>query len=247
MCLHCPHQAGQTFLCQPRGVAQDDERGLVLQSTIDGHLITIDPQIISHFIGVPVLDLPGSPYNEVVFPPSMDDLREFFHAVPHGEECATTIRIGALSPAHRLLAKIVQHNLWAVVRHSDLLLKKAQFVYAIHLRLPFCLCKHIMSVMLEAHDEGNTGLPFGCLLTQIILQSGINITGEPKIKIQQPISKQTLMKSNAQLRRDDSDDEVPIPAAMLVGFPDMASSSQTVPPSEPEINFSQIMEALAAI
>jgi hypothetical protein len=34
---------------------------------------------------------------------------------------------------------------------------------------------------------------------------------------------------------------------MPVGFPDMALSSQTVPPSEPEINFSQIMEALAAI
>jgi hypothetical protein len=67
------------------------------------------------------------------------------------------------------------------------------------------------------------------------------------MKIQQPISKQTLMKSNAQLQRDDSDDEVSIPAAMPVGFPDMASSSQTVPPSEPEINFSQIMEALAAI
>jgi hypothetical protein len=120
-------------------------------------------------------------------------------------------------------------------------------VYAIHLRLPFCMCKHIMSVMLEARDEGNTGLHFGCLLTQIILQSGIIITGEPKMKIQQPIGKQTLMKSNAQLQRDDSNDEVPIPAAMPVGFPDMASSSQTVPPSEPEINFSQIMEALAAI
>jgi hypothetical protein len=101
-----------------------------------------------------------------------------------------------------------------------------------------------MSVMLEALDEGNTGLPFGCLLTQIILQSGINIIGEPKMKIQQAISKQTLMKSNSQLRRDDSDDEVPIPAAMPVDFPDMASSSQTVPPSEPEINFLQIMEAL---
>jgi hypothetical protein len=55
------------------------------------------------------------------------------------------------------------------------------------------------------------------------------------------------MKSNAQLQRNDSDDEVPIPAAMPVGFPDMVSSSQTVPPSEPKINFSQIMEALAAI
>jgi hypothetical protein len=55
------------------------------------------------------------------------------------------------------------------------------------------------------------------------------------------------MKSNAQLRRDDSNDEVPIAATMSVGFPDMASSSQTVPPSEPEVNYSQIMEALTAI
>jgi hypothetical protein len=199
-------------------VAQDDNRGLVLQSTVDGHIITVDPLIISHFIRVPVLELPDSPYNEVVLPPSMDDLREFFHAVPQGEECATTIRIGALFPSHCLLTKIVQHNLWPVARRSDLILKKAQFVYAIYLRLPFCLCKHILGVILEARDEGNTGLPFGCLLTQIILQSGINIIGEPKMKIQQPISKETLMKYNAQLRRDDSDDEVPIPAAMLLVF-----------------------------
>jgi len=199
-------------------VAQDDDRGMVLQSTVNGHIITVDPQIISHFIGIPVLDLPGSPYNEVVLPPSMDDLREFFHVVPQGEERATIIWIGTLPPSHRLLAKIVQHNLWLVVRHSDLILKNAQFVYAIHLHLPFCLCKNIMSVMLEARDESNTGLPFGCLLTQIILQSGIN-----------------------------SDDEMPIPPTMPVGFPDMASSSQTVSPSELKINFSQIMEALAAI
>jgi hypothetical protein len=46
-----------------------------------------------------------------------------------------------------------------------------------------------LGVILEARDEGNTGLPFGYLLTQIILQSRINITGEPKMKIQQPIRK----------------------------------------------------------
>jgi hypothetical protein len=28
-------------------VAQDDERGMVLQSTVDRHIITVDPQIIS--------------------------------------------------------------------------------------------------------------------------------------------------------------------------------------------------------
>jgi hypothetical protein len=99
--------------------------------------------------------------------------------------------------------------------------------------------------MLKARDEGTTGLPFGCLLSQIILQSGINIDGEPRMKIKQPLSKQTLMKSNVQLRRDESDDDMP--AAMHVAFSDVASSSQTVPPSEPEVNFSQVMEALAAI
>jgi hypothetical protein len=56
-------------------------------------------------------------------------------------------------------------------------------MYAISLSLPFCLYKHILGVILEARDESNTGLPFGCLLTQIILQSGISITGEPKMKI----------------------------------------------------------------
>jgi hypothetical protein len=172
-------------------VVQDDDRRLVLQSTVLGHIITVEPQIISQVIGVLVLEMPGSPYNEVVLPPSMEDLREFFHAVPQGEERATTIRIGALSAPHRMLAKIVQHNLCLVVRRSDLILKKAQFVYAINLRLPFCLCKHILGVILEAHDESNIGLPFSCLLTQIILQSGISIASEPKMKIQDSLSKQT--------------------------------------------------------
>lgn len=36
-------------------VVQDNDHGLVLQSTVLGHIITIDPQIISLVIGVPVL------------------------------------------------------------------------------------------------------------------------------------------------------------------------------------------------
>jgi hypothetical protein len=78
--------------------------------------------------------------------------------------------------------------------------------------------------MLEAHDENNTNLPFDCVLSQIILQSGISVAGEPKMKVQNPISKQTLMKSNAQLRRDDQDDN-PQPPPIHVVVPDMASFS----------------------
>jgi hypothetical protein len=170
-------------------------------------------------MGVPVLLMPRNPYNEVVILPSLDDLREFFPTVPQGDERVTTIRIKALSAPHRMPAKIVQHNLWPVVRPNDPILKRAQFVYAIHLRLPFCLYKHILGVILEARDEGNTSLPFGCLLTQIILQSGISVADEPKMKIQDPISKQTLMKSNAQLRHDEQDDDVPPPPPIPVGIP----------------------------
>jgi hypothetical protein len=146
-------------------VVQNDDRGLVLQSTVVGHIITVDPQVISHIIRVLVLEISASPYNEVVLPSSLDDLREFFHAIPQGEERSTSIRIDALFYFHRMLAKIIQQNIWPVARHSDLILKRAHFVYAVHLPLLFCLCKHILDVMLEARDEGNANLPFGCLLT----------------------------------------------------------------------------------
>jgi hypothetical protein len=141
-------------------VIQNDDHGVVLQSSVTGHLITVDPQVISHIIRVPVLKILAIPYNEVVLPPSLDDLREFFRVVPQGKERSTAIRIGALSSTHRMLAKIVQHNIWPVAPRSDLILKRAQFVYAIHLCLPFCLCKHILLVILEARDESTAGLPF---------------------------------------------------------------------------------------
>jgi hypothetical protein len=67
-----------------------------------------DPQVISHIIRLPVLEISASLYNEVVLPPSLDDLREFFRAVPHGEERSTAIRIGTVSSTHRMLAKIIQ-------------------------------------------------------------------------------------------------------------------------------------------
>jgi len=89
-------------------VVQNDDRGVVLQSSVAGHLITVDPQVISHIIRVPVLEISANPYNEVVLPPSLDDLKEFFYVVPQGEEHSTAIQIGALSSTHRMLSKIVQ-------------------------------------------------------------------------------------------------------------------------------------------
>jgi len=67
------------------------------------------------------------------------------------------------------------------------------------------------------------------------------------MKIQDPLNKQTLMKSNAQLRGDDPDDDMPQPHPIPLGIPSVASSSQTTPPPQPDVSYSQIMEALLAI
>lgn len=118
-------------------VVQDEDNGIVLQSTVEEHVFQIDPQVISRILSVPVLHILASPFTEVVEPPTLEKLREFFHAVPQGEERAhTNIRINAFSPLHHPLAKIVQHNLWSTVRRSELILKRAQFLYAIVMRLP---------------------------------------------------------------------------------------------------------------
>jgi hypothetical protein len=81
-----------------------------------------------------VLHISTSPFNEVLEAPTLEDLREFFNAIPQGEERATNIRIGAFSPPYCLLAKIVQNNLWPTIRRGDLIQKRAQFLYAIIMR-----------------------------------------------------------------------------------------------------------------
>jgi hypothetical protein len=67
------------------------------------------------------------------------------------------------------------------------------------------------------------------------------------MKIQDPISKQTLMNSNAQLRLDDPNDDVPPPPHIPVAVPDMASSSHIASPPQQDVSYAQILEALASI
>jgi hypothetical protein len=40
---------------------------------------------------------------------------------------------------------------------------------------------------------------------------------------------------------------VPPPPPIPVGIPDVASSSETIPPPQPDVSYSRIIEALAAI
>jgi hypothetical protein len=95
---------------------------------------------------------------------------DFFDAHPQGDERAHShIKIDEISPQHRLLAKIVLHILWPTARRSEPVLKRDRFLYALVMRMPFCLCKHILQTMLEMRDEHSIGLPFPCLIMKICL------------------------------------------------------------------------------
>jgi len=102
--------------------------------------------------------------------------------------------------------------------------------------------------MLEVCDETNTNLSFGCLITQICLQFVTDISDfEPRLRILDPLGKQTLMKSNAQLRHKGQG-EVPQPPPVQVDTSAAASSSQFVPPTfNIEAAFAQFMSAMRAL
>jgi hypothetical protein len=106
-------------------VIQDDDHGIILQTFVQGHILHIDPQVINAIIDVPVLPVSADPFTEDMEPPTLEQLKDYFHAHPQGYERAHAfIKIGAFSPSHRLLAKIVLHNLWPTARRSELVLNR---------------------------------------------------------------------------------------------------------------------------
>lgn len=58
-------------------VIQDDESGIILQTTVQEHTIQNDPRFISSIIHVPVLAISMSPFTDILDPPSMENLIDF--------------------------------------------------------------------------------------------------------------------------------------------------------------------------
>jgi hypothetical protein len=139
---------------------------------------------MSSIIDVPVLPILANPFIGVLEPPSLKQLRDFFDAHSHGDEGAHAhIKIDCFSPMHRLLAKIVLHNLWPIAHRSELVLKRSHLLYALVMRMSFCSCKHILNIMLDIRYDHSTSLPFVCLVMKICLQSVTNISVEPRMKV----------------------------------------------------------------
>jgi hypothetical protein len=94
-------------------VVQDEDHGIILQTYVQGHLLQIDPHVISDLTDVLVLPISVSPFSEDMEPPTLEQLEKYFHGHPQGNERAHAfIKIGTFFLPHRLPARIVLHNLW---------------------------------------------------------------------------------------------------------------------------------------
>jgi hypothetical protein len=151
-------------------------------------------------IGSNPVPFEGNPSQDSMVSPTMEELLMFFDPQYRAQDRVShSIRICIFSSPHRLLAKIVQHNLWLTFRRSELVYKRARFLYALIQRIPFCLYKHVVLTMIEMRDEHQTGLLFACLVTRICLQVVPDIPAmEPKEKTKGTLGKHTMLKSNAQ-------------------------------------------------
>jgi hypothetical protein len=67
--MHSASQVGERILWNLE-VVQDDDSGIILQSTVQGHVFQVGPQVISRIIGVPVLPISTNTFNEVLEPPT---------------------------------------------------------------------------------------------------------------------------------------------------------------------------------
>jgi hypothetical protein len=164
---YCISQTGQGFLCFFLEVIQDELGSLTLQTTVRGVTFRVDAALIGTTIGTDPVLFECTPFPDSVVSPTMEELLMFFdpqHRVQG--RVSHSIRIGLFSSLHHLLAKIVQHNLWPMSRRRQLVYKRARFLYALIQRIPFCLCKHIVLIMLEMCDEHLADLPFTCLVTR---------------------------------------------------------------------------------
>jgi hypothetical protein len=129
----------------------------------------------------------------------MEELLMFFDPQHRAQDRVShSIRIGIFLSSNHLLAKIVQHNLWPTAQQSELVYKRARFLYALIQRILFCLYMHIVLTMLEMRDEHMVSLPFAYLITRICLQVVPDIPAtEPREKTKDTLGKHTVLKLNA--------------------------------------------------
>ncbi|XP_062149271.1 BRAP2 RING ZnF UBP domain-containing protein 1-like isoform X3 [Alnus glutinosa] len=208
-------------------VVSIDKQTPCFETKVCGTTLTIDVDVISEVTDIPLSYAISTPFPDSVTQPSREELMGCFD--PRGtnvwEESKNSIPIDFLQSPQHLLARIVMQNIWPISRNSDVPLNRARMIFAIINQIPFCMCKHMIMMMIEMQEDNQIALPFGGLITKILKKKLANIpANEPMDMPEGNFGKLTVMKSNAQVHRFQEQDD-PVPSAPSV------SSSSTEPPN----------------
>jgi hypothetical protein len=97
-------------------------------------------EVISEVTGIPFFPAFSTPFPDTVAKPPREELMARLN--PSGEyeweEHRNKILISYLQTPERLLARIVMQNILPISRHIDVPLDRAQLIFAIINRVPFC-------------------------------------------------------------------------------------------------------------
>jgi hypothetical protein len=171
------------------------------ETHLRGINIKVTSELISEVAKVPIVPKPSYPFPDPEFP-SKDTMMKVFayeDGIPwHDDE--KNVALSHMTPAMKLLARIVLQNLWPINQHVGMGVDKAKFMFAMIACVPIDFCSHAILVMIDTFHDKVTSLPFAGLITKIAKHKKVPIPiSEP---CQTPLgffSKSTVQKSHPQI------------------------------------------------
>jgi len=166
--------------------------------------LLINAEVISEVTGIPLVHAIRTLFPYSTASPPKAKLMACFDPTEEHEwkEHKKRIPISFFQSPQRLLARIVLQNIWPISCNADVPLDRAWLIFAIINEIPFCMCKHIVMVMIEMHLDNQIALPFRGFITKILKKKLPNIPAtESADMLEGYFGKGIVLKFNAQLHR----------------------------------------------
>lgn len=177
----------------------------VITTTVRGKTIFVHPEKIALVGVLPPFKAPATtPRLEAQWKEQLgkDNLARLLSGKPQAKWVGARFAKSELTPRSNILHMIVCSLILPQAYRSSVSLEQAAIIGKLILGIPINLAHHIWSVISQAVEkpETNAGLPFGGLITRIVLQCGIEEeVGMETVRPASMIAKSSVKRSQGQL------------------------------------------------
>ncbi|KAE8009241.1 hypothetical protein FH972_005690 [Carpinus fangiana] len=185
-----------------QGIDENVDDPLQITSFIREVQIVVTREAIAEVTGIPLIEEPGYPYPIDDFP-SKSDMSKLFippDSYNHWQDYMTVIPLGHLSHPMKLLARIVMQNVFPIVHHSYLGVARGRLIYALLTDVQIDFASIAIRLMKAMFSETSISLPYGSLISCIIMKFVRIPDSEPTMKHLGPFSKATVSRSKGQMQ-----------------------------------------------